>query len=244
MAANVPQASIIIPTRNDSQALGIFLPELISTLTLHPEALPIEILITNDGVDSALAALESQLSLPTGMMLRVLNNETPPFGFGLSIRRGFETAGSEAVVLMMADGSDRPEDLLIYLEHLRRGAPAVFGSRFTQGGRLENYPTFKWILNRIFNWALATLLRLPTTDVTNAFKAYTKRALNTITPLTSTHFEITAELPIKILRAYPDLPIVPVVYRGSKGRASSISLRKNLKPYLRAALTAAWARKT
>lgn len=243
MSAVPKNASILIPTRNDSTALASFLPELLTTLVQGHRFLPLEILILNDGEDPMLCTLISTLSVPHGIELKVFENPTPPFGFGRAIRRGIELANSESVVLMMADGSDRPSDLLTYLEHLSQGAPAVFGSRFAKGGRIENYPRFKWILNRAFNRILTTVLRLPTSDVTNAFKGYSKRAIHAIAPLSSTHFEITVELPLKILRAFPDVPIVPIVYRGNPTRGSSISLRKHMKPYLRAVLSALFERK-
>jgi type II secretory pathway component PulJ len=50
----------------------------------------------------------------------------------------------EAVV--MADGSDRPEDIVKFYRKLQEGHDCVFGSRFSKGGKVVDYPLFKLVL--------------------------------------------------------------------------------------------------
>ena len=52
---------------------------------------------------------------------------------------------------MMADRSDSPKDLVKYWKFIQDGDDCVFGSRFINGSRVLDYPTVKFIANRIVN---------------------------------------------------------------------------------------------
>ena len=52
----------------------------------------------------------------------------------------------------MADGSDRPDDLLRFVRTMdERGVDCVFGTRFSGGGKTVGYPLPKLLLNRAAN---------------------------------------------------------------------------------------------
>ena len=70
-------------------------------------------------------------------------------GFGLAVRTGLEEMRGDAVAIMMADGSDSPNDLVVYFRTLSEGCDCVFGSRFNQGSRVIDYPRPKLIINRL-----------------------------------------------------------------------------------------------
>jgi dolichol-phosphate mannosyltransferase len=50
-------------------------------------------------------------------------------GFGFAVRAGLEQFTGDAVAIMMADGSDHPDDLLAYYRLLAAGYDCAFGSR-------------------------------------------------------------------------------------------------------------------
>src|SRR6266481_4071795 len=64
---------------------------------------------------------------------------------------GIADATGDAVAIVMADGSDSPEDAIQYYRKLQEGYDCVFGSRFIRGGRVIDYPRHKLILNRMAN---------------------------------------------------------------------------------------------
>jgi hypothetical protein len=53
----------------------------------------------------------------------------------------------------------------------------VFGSRFSRGGRVVDYPRPKLVLNRLGNWFIQLLFRISCNDISNAFKIYRRTVI-------------------------------------------------------------------
>src|SRR5690606_32876200 len=105
-------------------------------------------------------------TIPT---LRALDNP-PPNGFGLAVRHGLENFRGDVVAIVMADGSDAPRDLVRFFRKIEEGYDCAFGSRFSQGAEVVDYPLLKLWLNRFVNAGIRVLFGLRYNDVTNAFK--------------------------------------------------------------------------
>ena len=88
------------------------------------------------------------------------------------MRLGLQAASGDAVTIMMADGSDSPDDLYEYYRVMLTGFDCVFGSRFIKGSRVHDYPVHKLLLNRAANIFVSLLFGMRYNDVTNAFKCY------------------------------------------------------------------------
>ena len=87
-------------------------------------------------------------------------------GFGWGIERGFEY-----LVEMDADGSHRAVDL----PKLLAAAPEhdlVIGSRWTKGGKVENWPWHRMMLSRWGNVYAQFMLASSTRDMTAGFRVY------------------------------------------------------------------------
>ena len=84
------------------------------------------------GVDvgSTDATADRLLALSTRFPQVVPVTNTGRHGFGMAIRFGLSKATGDAVAIVMADGSDSPDDLLKYYRKLLEGSDCVFGSRF------------------------------------------------------------------------------------------------------------------
>jgi len=134
--------------------------------------------------------------------VRCVNND-PPNGFGFAVRRGLAEFRGDVVAIVMADGSDMPADLVAFYRKLHEGYDCVFGSRFSRGGRVVDYPRPKLLLNRLGNWFIQLLFRISCNDISNAFKMYRRTVIAGIQPLLAQHFNLTVELPLKsIVRGY------------------------------------------
>ena len=124
--------SVVIPARNEEQCLKSTVCDLHATL--RQENIDHEILVVNDNSEDKtgliLDNLEKEIST-----LRCVNNGVPS-GFGLAVRRGLECCTGEAVATYMADGSDKPEDLVSFFVALRENnVDCVFGTRFSKSSR-------------------------------------------------------------------------------------------------------------
>ncbi len=74
-------------------------------------------------------------------------------GLGAAYLAGFDWAlerDYDVVVEMDADGSHRPEDLPRMLEALV-DADLVLGSRWVEGGKVENWPRHRLLISRVGN---------------------------------------------------------------------------------------------
>jgi dolichol-phosphate mannosyltransferase len=220
--------SLVIPAHNEEGCLPETIASIDRVFSGRPVAL--EILVVNDNSTDATEAILQDLGKKYPA-LRYVNN-TPPHGFGFAVRRGLEEFRGDAVAVVMADGSDAPEDMLVYYHRLDEGADCVFGSRFIQGSQVIDYPRHKLILNRLANWFIKFLFRLRLNDTTNAFKAYRREVILGMKPFLSNHFNLTVELPLKAIVRGFSYVIVPIRWSNRKAGVSKLRLKEMGSRYL------------
>ena len=220
--------SVVIPARDEAENIGATLDALRARLA--QEAISYEIIVVDDGsADATLAAARACCGLDPGV--RLIENPGP-HGFGYAVRRGLDAMTGDAVAIVMADGSDSPDDLVRYFYVVRDEAECAFGSRFVRGSRVEHYPPVKRVLNRLVNHFIRLLFGLRYNDVTNAFKAYRADVIAGCRPLLSPHFNLTVELPLKaIVRGYT-YAVVPIAWRERVRGSSRLRLKEMGSRYL------------
>lgn len=221
--------SVVIPAHNEEESL----PETLGTLyhTLKAADIDHEIVVVNDNsTDNTLLVLEFlQNQIPT---LRYHSN-TGPNGFGYAVRFGLERFQGDYVAVMMADLSDDPNDLVQFFRTAVAGKyDCVFGTRWSDGGKVIDYPWLKKIVNRIANFIVKIVFRLKYNDCTNAFKLYSKETVEGLKPFLSPHFNLTLELPLKaIVRGYT-YAVVPNSWTNRKYGESKLKIKEMGSRYL------------
>ncbi len=220
--------SIVIPAYNEEDCIT----PTVNTITqfLEQKNINYEILIVNDNsrdnTEKILQNLHSQNN-----QVRYINNYYPN-GFGFAVRCGLENFQGDAVAIVMADGSDAPEDILSYYHKLKEGYDCIFGSRFIKGGKVIDYPSHKLFVNRLANLFIQVLFGLSLNDTTNAFKIYRREVIEGISPLISHHFNLTVELPLKsIVRGY-NFTTVPITWKNRTAGVSKLKLKEMGSRYL------------
>jgi dolichol-phosphate mannosyltransferase len=220
--------SVVVPARDEAGNIGPTVDAL--TARLAREGLPYEIVVVDDGSTDATAA-EVQARADADAGVRLVRN-TGRHGFGHAVRCGLDAATGDAMAIVMADGSDDPEDLVRYYYVLRDEAECAFGSRFVAGSRVTGYPPLKLAINRLANLFIRLLFGLRYNDVTNAFKGYRANVVAGCRPLISPHFNLTVELPLKaIVRGY-SYAVVPVSWRQRARGVSRLRLQEMGSRYL------------
>lgn len=220
--------SVVIPARNEEGAIPSTLSHLHVELSLR--GIPHEIVVVDDGsTDSTWQVLEEAArKIPQVRPVRNLGLN----GFGRAIQCGLNAMTGDAVVIMMADESDDCRDVVRYWETLNEGYDCVFGSRFSRGGGVIDYPWFKLVLNRLFNLFIRILFRIKLNDTTNAFKAYRRSVITGIAPILSQHFNLTVELPLKaIVRGY-SWTVIPITWRNRRFGVAKLKLAEMGSRYL------------
>ena len=220
--------SIVIPARDEEGCIASTIEHLHLELELHN--VPHEIVVVDDdSTDSTWEILRAKQKKITN--LNPIKNESY-HGFGRAIICGLDAAKGDAVVIMMADESDDPRDVVRYWRKLQEGYDCVFGSRFVKGGGVIDYPKIKLFVNRLANFFVKILFRHGLNDTTNAFKAYRREVIEGVRPILSPHFNITVELPLKaIVRGY-SYTIMPITWRNRRTGTAKLKIKEMGSRYL------------
>lgn len=214
--------SVVIPAHNEEGSIADTVRAL--SATLSAATIPNEILVVDDHSMDRTAEVLAQLAAEIST-LRVLEN-TGPGGFGYAVRYGLERYSGDCVAVMMADLSDDPEDLVRFYEKMKEGYDCVFGTRWSRGGTVHDYPRVKRWINRLANNLVRLIFRLKYNDCTNAFKLYRRNAMDGIQPFLSPHFNLTLELPLKaIVRGY-SYAVVPNSWRNRQTGVSKLKIKE------------------
>lgn len=214
--------SIVIPARDEATCIAATVEHL--HLELRLNNVPHEIVVVDDGSVDETWTLLQQVSA-SNPAVRPIKNEGQQ-GFGRAVVLGFEQSRGDAIVLMMADGSDDCRDVVRYWDVLNAGWDCVFGSRFMKGGGVIDYPWLKLRINRMANLFIRVLFRIPLNDTTNAFKAYRRSVIEGCRPFLSPHFNLTVELPLKaIVRGYSST-VIPITWRNRRSGEGKLKIKE------------------
>lgn len=214
--------SIVIPAYNEAESIVETLHAIFDKLKTTD--INHQILVVNDNSkDNTLEVLSDLKKLiPT---LDVITNKGPN-GFGYAVRKGLENFNGDCVAVVMADLSDSPDDIVKFYNKMQEGYDCVFGTRWSKGGKVYDYPKHKLYLNRFFNNIVRILFGIKYNDVTNAFKMYKRETIQGIQPFLSPHFNLTVELPLKaIIRGYT-YTVLPNSWTNRKHGVSKLKIRE------------------
>jgi dolichol-phosphate mannosyltransferase len=220
--------SIVIPARDEEGCIASTVEHLYVELNIH--GVPHEIVVVDDGSTDATweRLMQVRQRVPT---LRPVRN-AGLHGYGRAVVYGLDHMSGDAAVIMMADESDDCRDVVRYWKLLNDGWDAVFGSRFIKGGGVIDYPALKLRINRLANFFIRILFRIPLNDTTNAFKAYRRVAVDGCRPLLSPHFNLTVELPLKtIVRGYT-WTVIPITWRNRRSGSAKLKIKEMGSRYL------------
>ena len=214
--------SIVIPARDEVESLPGTLDAIHRTMLANQ--IPHEIVVVDDGSTDGTWELLQKLRDQIPALAPVQNLGL--HGFGRAVVRGIEASRGDAVVIMMADASDSPQDAVHYWELLNEGYDCAFGSRFMRGSVVVDYPRVKLLINRLANFLVRVGFRLSLNDTTNAFKAYRRAVLEGCRPFLAPHFNLTVELPLKaIVRGY-SFATIPISWTNRRYGTAKLKIKE------------------
>ena len=221
--------SVLIPAQNEEKSIAETLTSLYQTLC--KERIIHEIIVIDDHSADKTTAVLSQTTADIPTLKHYQSNSAR--GFGNTIRFGLGKIQGDCVAIVMADNSDSPQDLVKFFRKMEQtNCDAVFGSRFIKGGKVAGYPFHKLILNRLVNNFIKILFNIKYNNTTNAFKLYKKEAIDGLKPILSPHFNLTVELPLKIIIRGYNYYFLPNSWTNRKQGQSKLKIEEMGSRYL------------
>jgi glycosyltransferase involved in cell wall biosynthesis len=180
--------------------------------------------------DDTLPAIKERTN--TSQSIVLLKNK---YGRGVlnAIKTGFEAVEEGAILVTMADLSDDLSKVDEMVEKINKGFDIVCGSRYMKGGEQKGGPWLKKFLSRAAGISLHFLTGLPTHDVTNSFKMYTKKVLNDVNIESQGGFEIGMEIVIKAFQKGYRITEVPSSWHDRERGSTRFRIWKWLPKYMK-----------
>ncbi len=167
----------VIPTYNEAQNLPILVSALFSLKIPNHH-----ILVVDDNSPDGTGQVAEALKKDYPDQLCVLHREGKA-GLGRAYIQGFRWAldkGADVIGMMDADFSHPPERLPALLNALTT-ADVVVGSRYVAGGGVDrDWPIWRKALSWFGNAYARTILGLPISDTTGAYRLWRRSALEAI----------------------------------------------------------------
>ncbi len=168
MGDSLSEVLVTVVTYNEGEKLKSLVPRFSSDGSY-------DLLFVDDGSNDGTEQFLSSLGHA------VIRHDTN-LGVGAGIRDAVKYArkqGYEIIVIMAGNGKMQPEEIPKLIEPiLDNRADYVQGSRYLEGGRSPNLPTFRKITIRLFTAIVNIFLRFQGTDITCGFRAYRLNIFN------------------------------------------------------------------
>ena len=221
----MPGAWLILPTYNEAEnveaVVRAALDQLAATGREHT------VLVVDDGSPDGTGEIADRLA-EEHEAVRVLHRPVKE-GLGRAYLAGFDVAlgeGAELVLEMDADFSHDPADLPRLIA-AADDADLVLGSRYVEGGGVENWGALRRLLSRAGSWYARTLLQVPVRDLTGGFKCFNRRVLEAI-DLNGVHadgYGFQIELTYRAIKAGFSVKEVPIRFRERREGQSKMTAR-------------------
>ncbi|HEX5905733.1 MAG TPA: glycosyltransferase family 2 protein [Propionibacteriaceae bacterium] len=180
------KVSLIIPTLEEAENLKFVLPAI-------PDIVD-ELIIVDGGSKDSTVDVVRELQPDAKIII-----DTVP-GKGNALRRGFEAATGDILVMMDADGSMDPLDIVTFVVALEAGADVAKGSRFLQGGGSADMTLVRRLGNRALTRAVRLAFGGRYSDLCYGYMAFWRHVLPTFEG-DAQGFEVETFLNVRTLAA-------------------------------------------
>ncbi|MBI4708388.1 MAG: glycosyltransferase [Candidatus Omnitrophica bacterium] len=217
--------SLVVPAHNEEENILDLLNKIENTLKLDHELIVVDDHSTDKTPELVRQAMRQHQNI------RLVQNALES-GFANAIKAGFSAVSTDVVVPIMGDLCDDLSTIPLMLEKITQGYDVVCGSRYIKGGSRLGGSGIKGFLSGLGGKSLHSLLGFPSSDISNAFKMYRKKVIETI-KIDSTGFEVSMEIPLKAFFTGFKITEVPTVWRERSKGKSSFKIFKLLPSYLK-----------
>lgn len=216
--------SVVIPAYQEAENLEELIPRL--NVVLLQIKQPYEILVID-----TMSKMDDTEEICQKNKCVYVNRENGN-GYGDAIRTGIRRASNKYLVIMDADGSHNPDDIIKFYEVIEKGYDLIIGSRYIAGGNSHNGLILK-LMSYILNVTYRIFFNIKAKDVSNSFRMYHTEHLKSLI-LECNNFDIVEEIIIKLSIAISPFRLleVPVFFNQRKYGKSKRDLVKFILTYM------------
>jgi glycosyltransferase involved in cell wall biosynthesis len=196
-AGNV-NISVVIPTLNEAANL----PHVFARI---PDCVDEVVIVDGHSTDDTIAV--AQALMPA---VRIVLQDSR--GKGNALACGFAAARGDIIVMLDADGSTDPAEIVAYVAPLLAGADFAKGSRFATGAGSTDITPFRSLGNRLLTGIVNALYGTRYTDLCYGYNAFWTHVLPAIN-LNCNGFEVETLINVRIAKAGLKVAEVPSVER-------------------------------
>ena len=198
--------SVILPCRNEEQALAYCINQINEVFTKHK--INGEIIVSDSSTDNS-PNIAKQLGA------RLIKHDQE--GYGRAFQEGFKVAQGQYIFMADADGTSDFNEVPNFIKYLDQGYDLVIGNRL-QGNIEKN--AMPWLHRYFGNPALSFLLRLffssPVADAHSGMRAIRRSSLSLLN-LRTTGMEFASEMIIKATQEKLKIKELPINYHQRQG---------------------------
>ncbi len=206
-----PSLTVVIPVFNEEKTIEDVLKSVSDSYLVK------EIVIVNDfSIDNSLAIVNKTIDSISkdkpSLKIQLFNSDANK-GKGASLRKGFELANSEVIVIQDADLEYNPKEYEKLIQPIANGkADVVYGSRFIGGTHRVLY-FWHFIGNKALTLLSNMLSNLNLTDMETCYKMFRADILD-LFELKSNRFGFEPEFTAKIAKSKLKIYELPISYYG------------------------------
>jgi glycosyltransferase involved in cell wall biosynthesis len=200
--------SVIVPVYNECNTLE----ELVARVRAVDYGCALELVLVDDCSSDGSRALVEKLAATYPDVVAVLQDENR--GKGAAVRRGFEVATGDVLIVQDADLEYDPQEIPRLVSLISRDiADVVFGSRFLSIGPHRVLYYWHSVGNKLLTLLSNMLTNLNLSDMEVGYKAFRREVIRGIT-LHEDRFGFEPEITAKVARGRWRIYEVPISYYG------------------------------
>jgi glycosyltransferase involved in cell wall biosynthesis len=190
----LPTVSIILPTLDEAKNLPHVLPDLPDIVS--------EVVLVDGGSKDNTIMVAKELR-PDIHIIRQTGK-----GKGNALAEGFAASTGNIIVMMDADGSHDPHEIMLFVDALMKGADFAKGSRYIHDGGSKDFTWIRRFGNSSINLLANVCFRVQFTDLCYGYNAFWRHCLPYL-DIDCPGFEVEALMNIRACKAKLKVKEVP-----------------------------------
>ena len=199
--------SIIIPCYNEERTLKIIIEKVLNFKDLEKEI----VIVDDCSTDNSKSIIKDFEDLHPEVRAIYLEKN---LGKGAALKKGFEEAIGEIILIQDADLEYDPKDYSALIKPFKNtDADVVYGSRFMGGDYVRLHFFWHFVANKLLTFITNIVTNLNMSDMETGYKLFKKSVIQSIN-IKEKSFGVEPEITVKLAKKKFVFYEVPISYQG------------------------------